>query len=82
MGMHCVRQVKAAEVIGRFVEAEVWANDPEGRGRWGIYTRSRAQFLGIVEWYRPWRQFIFVPATNTVYSAGCLKDIAAFLVKQ
>ena len=79
MGMHCVRQVKPLVVIGRHLEAETWPNDPEGRRRWGIYTRSRAQFLGIVEWYLPWKQNVFVPATNTVYSAGCLKDLAAFL---
>jgi len=38
--------------------------------------------LGYIEWFGRWRQYVFVPLETTVYSAGCLADIAAELRAQ
>ena len=36
--------------------------------------------LGAVEWYSYWSQYCFTPAsTRSVFSAGCLRDIADFI---
>lgn len=35
--------------------------------------------LGMVEMYPPWKQFCFFPIRDTLHSATCLDDIAAFL---
>lgn len=35
--------------------------------------------LGLVEWDGRWRQYVFIPCENTIYSAGCLADIQAFV---
>jgi hypothetical protein len=35
--------------------------------------------LGIITWYTAWRQYIFKPNKDTVYSIGCMIDIARFV---
>jgi hypothetical protein len=35
--------------------------------------------LGYISWYAPWRGYTFHPAHDTLYSAGCLRDVAAFI---
>ncbi len=35
--------------------------------------------LGFIEWYGPWRQYVFQPASNTEFNAGCLSTITAVL---
>jgi hypothetical protein len=40
--------------------------------------RSRA-VLGIVKWNVAWRQYCYYCTDNTVYSVGCMNDIANFI---
>ena len=36
--------------------------------------------LGIVEWERHWRQYVFNPSsTSIIFSVGCLLDIVDFI---
>ncbi len=35
--------------------------------------------LGIVKWFGPWRQYCFYPSDDTIFNAGCLKDIQDFI---
>ena len=37
--------------------------------------------LGIVKWYPGWRRYCYFPMAcgNSVYSEGCLRDIADFI---
>lgn len=35
--------------------------------------------LGRVEWDGRWRQYVFLPQGNTVFSVGCLADIQSFI---
>lgn len=44
---------------------------------WG----KRGDFLGTVEWYRGWPQYVFFPASETLWSSGCLSDVKDFLDK-
>jgi len=37
--------------------------------------------LGLIQWYPQWRQYIFFPANDTIYSAGCLRDIDTFITE-
>ena len=45
---------------------------------WSVWNHDYGENLGIIKWYGPWRQYCFFDA-STVYSLGCLKDIAFFL---
>jgi hypothetical protein len=48
--------------------------------QWTVVTVSLpTQTLGIVHWYPRWRQYVFEPYTDTVYSSGCLADVERFL---
>jgi len=31
--------------------------------------------LGYIHSYKPWKRFVFIPHINTVWSAGCLRDV-------
>ena len=35
--------------------------------------------LGVIMWHAPWRRYAFFPQGDTVYDAGCLTEISAFL---
>ena len=36
-------------------------------------------YLGTVKWFGRWRAYTFYPEPDTVFSEGCLNDIASFL---
>jgi hypothetical protein len=42
---------------------------------------NKGDWLGVIRWHTGWRQYIFDPASDSIYSAGCLRDLAAFLDK-
>lgn len=35
--------------------------------------------LGTIHWHGQWRQYVYNPADFTMYSAGCLRDVAGFV---
>jgi len=43
--------------------------------RWSIINNSSGLLIGTIEWYGPWRQFIFHAQPNTVWSTGYLADV-------
>ena len=45
-------------------------------------VRTAKVELGWISWYGPWRQFVFYPLPETVYSAGCLNEIERFIERQ
>ena len=48
---------------------------------WEVTSKQRRNRLGSVRWHAPWRQYTFQPAAqvHTIFSAGCLRDIAGFV---
>ena len=46
---------------------------------WECRSRSSQALLGIVKWYSPWRQYCFLPESDTVFNVGCHKDINDFI---
>jgi len=46
---------------------------------YGVFSKTQSTRLGIIKWYAPWRQYCFFPQENTLYSKGCLEDIANFI---
>lgn len=39
-----------------------------------------AERLGMIKWFGRWRQYVFIPDQNTVWSSGCLTQISEFLI--
>lgn len=46
---------------------------------WSCQNNKSGEELGVVKWYGPWRQYCYFPAQPSVYSAGCMDDIANFI---
>jgi hypothetical protein len=46
-----------------------------------VFT-TRGDSLGRVQWLARWRQYEFLPAPGSGYSAGCCRDMAAFLDRE
>jgi hypothetical protein len=40
-----------------------------------VLSRRHGDLLGMIRWYGPWRQYVFVPEPGTLYSHGCMSDI-------
>ncbi|MBE3087791.1 MAG: hypothetical protein IMZ71_01545 [Chloroflexi bacterium] len=44
------------------------------------YARDSGEgWLGTIEWYGAWHQYVFCPSPQTLLSAGCLAEIEAQL---
>lgn len=59
----------------RFVEIP---NRPEA-AVYDCINNTSGDPIGRVEWYPAWRQYCFFPGMYSVYSLGCLNDIADFM---
>jgi len=46
---------------------------------WQVKNTQWNYNMGTIKWYAPWRRYAFFPQTGTLYDAGCLQEIAAFL---
>jgi len=46
---------------------------------WWCVNKKSDSWIGTVRWYGPWRQYCFFPEMNTVFSVGCMKDVANFV---
>lgn len=44
-----------------------------------IRSTSDQVLLGIVRWENGWRQYVFCPRNQTIWSVGCLEDLRQFL---
>ena len=40
-----------------------------------ILSAHHGHTLGIINWYGPWRQYVFEAHAGTVWSDGCLTDV-------
>lgn len=46
---------------------------------WHCRNRRNCGLLGMVKWYRPWRQYCFFPKSDTIFNFSCLEDINKFM---
>lgn len=46
---------------------------------WSCHNNKSCDELGNVEWYPQWKQFVFVPISETLFSIDCLSDIQDFI---
>lgn len=56
--------------------------DPGDRRKTQVWIVTAARTdspLGVVLWRSGWRQYVIEPEPMTVWSAGCLADVQAFI---
>jgi len=46
---------------------------------WNCCSIATGYELAIIEWYGQWKQYVFAPEDNMIFSAGCLDDISHFI---
>lgn len=45
-------------------------------------ARNKSNYkLGRIQWYSPWRQYIYEPFNHAIYDDGCLGALSNFLVE-
>lgn len=42
-----------------------------------VRSESSDYLLGMIRWLAAWRQYVFWPEKETIWSAGCLEDVNA-----
>ena len=47
-----------------------------------VINRLMGCNIGVIKWYRPWRQYCFFPSESTVLHKDCLIEISEFLRKR
>lgn len=45
---------------------------------WLVRGKRNGVELGEIHWYGAWRQYVFHPREDTLFNAGCLRDIGDF----
>jgi hypothetical protein len=45
---------------------------------WRVWSLQEAIYLGEVSWFAHWRRYTFRPVADTVFDAGCLREVAIF----
>lgn len=56
-----------------------WVEDKPKTSVWLCLNNNSDSGLGVVRWETRWRQYCYFPLGTTLYSAGCLNDIADFI---
>jgi len=64
----------------KYVEFKLVAEKPK-TNVYHVRAKSSGEYLGRVAWYFPWRQYVFEPATATIWSRGCLMEVITFIEK-
>jgi hypothetical protein len=63
-----------------FITIDQAGVSPSGKTcAWTVRSKRSGLVLGGIRWWGAWRQYVFFPEVHTLYSAGCLRDVAAFL---
>ena len=48
---------------------------------WAVVSKSSHEILGQIRWYPCWRQYVFFPEADTLYSNGCMEVILNFITR-
>ncbi len=46
-----------------------------GLPEYSVINNKSSKQIGVIYWYHPWRQFVFYPEIDTVWSDDCLTNI-------
>ena len=46
-----------------------------------VVSKSSGETLGSIYWYGSWRQYVFQPEPETIWSRGCMRQVFDFIQK-
>ena len=50
-----------------------------GKPVYRIFNNKTNLQLGILSWYKPWRQYVFSSRDDCVFNDSCLRDVLDFM---
>ena len=50
-----------------------------GKPVYRIYNNRSKDQLGILSWYKPWKEYVFSSKEECVFNNSCLKDVLDFI---
>jgi hypothetical protein len=50
-----------------------------GKPVYAIHNNKSDQQIGLISWYRPWKQYVFSSQSECVFNNSCLKDVIDFM---
>lgn len=62
----------------KYIYFELMKQKPKTQS-WAVINKSSQFYLGVIEWYYAWRQYIFTPVEGSIYNNGCLQTIIEFI---
>lgn len=57
------------------VDGEVF----EGKPVYRIFNNKSGSQLGILSFYKPWKEYVFSSKEDCVFNNGCLRDVLHFI---
>ncbi len=64
----------------QYITVEEYGRSASGKtGRYEVRNKRSGDLLALIHWYGAWRQYVFMPQLETIYSVGCLLDIIDFI---
>jgi hypothetical protein len=51
----------------------------EGHPVYRIYNKKTMTQLGIISWYKPWKEYVFSSQPECVFNNSCLSDVLDFI---
>lgn len=51
----------------------------EGKPVYRIYNNKGNDQIGIISWYKPWKQYVFSSEPECVFNNSCLRDVLDFI---
>jgi hypothetical protein len=52
---------------------------PSGKTARFLVVDRHGNLLGTISWHGPWRQYVFAPGNETIWSHGCLAELQSAL---
>lgn len=74
------QRMHSPEALGKYMFVRFVRSSPSGKTSVFEVDDRHGGRLGYICWYPSWRRYCFYPSMEyTVFSADCLRDIAAFI---
>lgn len=64
--------------MGEYMAFRLVAEKPKTKV-WDVESMRAGNVLGTISWYGEWRQYVFAPASGSVWSWDCLRTVQEFI---
>ena len=65
---------------GKYLEFRVIGEKPKTKV-YGVFETRTGDLIGTIYWWGRWRQYVFEPDEETIWSWDCLQTISEFIKK-